>query len=307
MTLPLSGNALSLEVLLEPIDPGQPCGPSLRYDPDYDRLRELRREDDSSLPTGVWQAEAKRADWAAVEQLASELLQRRSKDLMLAAWLGEAWLQRGGLGGLQRALVLLAELCERYPEEVHPQAQDGDQSWRVPPIDWLLRRYAELLHTRLPLMGQGAFAEITLYAWQRLQRQQVASGDSKSAKAALEAAQLQQKKLDEALRAEPLVQWQRKQASLLACQQQLLRLEQWCDRCLGELAPSCQPLRNGWPCSRSSSPCTRKRRCPKNSPRSRRRMPAKATRTARKASRRARRAGRLARRPVARTPTGNCC
>src|SRR3546814_3943115 len=53
---------------------------------------------------------------------------------------------------LQRALVLLAELCERYPEEVHPQAQDGDQSWRVPPIDWLLRRYAELLHTRLPLM-----------------------------------------------------------------------------------------------------------------------------------------------------------
>ncbi|MFM1659064.1 type VI secretion system protein TssA [Pseudomonas aeruginosa] len=243
MTLPLSGNALSLEVLLEPIDPGRPCGPSLRYDPDYDRLRELRREDDSSLPTGVWQAEAKRADWAAVEQLASELLQRRSKDLMLAAWLGEAWLQRGGLGGLQRALVLLAELCERYPEEVHPQAQDGDQSWRVPPIDWLLRRYAELLHTRLPLMGQGAFAEITLYAWQRLQRQQVASGDSKSAKAALEAAQLQQKKLDEALRAEPLVQWQRKQASLLACQQQLLRLEQWCDRCLGELAPSCQPLR----------------------------------------------------------------
>ena len=39
------------------------------------------------------------------------------------------------------------------------------------------------------------------------------------------------------------MQWQRKQASLLACQQQLQRLEQWCDRCLGELAPSCQPLR----------------------------------------------------------------
>ena len=119
--------------------------------------------------------------------------------------------------------------------------------------------------TRLPLMGQGAFAEITLYAWQRLQRQQVASGDSKSAKAALEAAQLQQKKLDEALRAEPLVQWQRKQASLLACQQQLQRLEQWCDRCLGELAPvasrCARSSRNGWPCSRSSSPCTRKRRC----------------------------------------------
>lgn len=311
MTLPLSGNALSLEVLLEPIDPGQACGPSLRYDPDYDRLRELRREDDSSLPTGVWQAEAKRADWAAVEQLASELLQRRSKDLMLAAWLGEAWLQRGGLGGLQRALVLLAELCERYPEEVHPQAQDGDQSWRVPPIDWLLRRYAELLHTRLPLMGQGAFAEITLYAWQRLQRQQVASGDSKSAKAALEAAQLQQKKLDEALRAEP---WCNGSASRPACSPASSNYSAWNSGATAAWANSppvashcARSSRNGWPCSRSSSPCTRKRRCPKNSPRSRRRMPAKATRTARKASRRARRAGRLARRPVARTPTGNCC
>ena len=75
MTLPLSGNALSLEVLLEPIDPGQPCGPSLRYDPDYDRLRELRREDDSSLPTGVWQAEPSAPTgprWSSCE-----LLQRR--------------------------------------------------------------------------------------------------------------------------------------------------------------------------------------------------------------------------------------
>ena len=65
MTLPLSGNALSLEVLLEPIDPGQPCGPSLRYDPDYDRLRELRREDDSSLPTGVWPSAPTGPRWSS--------------------------------------------------------------------------------------------------------------------------------------------------------------------------------------------------------------------------------------------------
>ena len=187
---------------------------------------------------------------------------------MLAAWLGEAWLQRGGLGGLQRALVLLAELCERYPEEVHPQAQDGDQSWRVPPIDWLLRRYAELLHTRLPLMGQGAFAEITLYAWQRLQRQQVASGDSKSAKAALEAAQLQQKKLDEALRAEP---WCNGSASRPACSPASSNYCAWNSGATAAWAnsPSCQPLREviaQWLALLSSSPCTRKRRCPKNSP-----------------------------------------
>ncbi|MGC3039605.1 type VI secretion system protein TssA, partial [Pseudomonas aeruginosa] len=78
--------------------------------------------------------------------------------------------QRGGVGGLLRAQVLLPELCARNPAEVQPQPLDGDQSWRVPPIDWLLRRYSELLDTRQPVIGQGAFAQITLYAWERLQR-----------------------------------------------------------------------------------------------------------------------------------------
>ncbi|VFT08014.1 type VI secretion protein IcmF [Pseudomonas aeruginosa] len=243
MTLPLSGNALSLEVLLEPIDPGQPCGPSLRYDPDYDRLRELRREDDSSLPTGVWQAEAKRADWAAVEQLASELLQRRSKDLMLAAWLGEAWLQRGGLGGLQRALVLLAELCERYPEEVHPQAQDGDQSWRGAAHRLAVAPLCRAAAHAPAADGAGrvrrdhplCLAEVAAPAGRQRRQQERQGGAGSGATSAEEARR--------SVARGALVQWQRKQASLLACQQQLLRLEQWCDRCLGELAPSCQPLR----------------------------------------------------------------
>ncbi|HWV08497.1 MAG TPA: type VI secretion system ImpA family N-terminal domain-containing protein, partial [Pseudomonas sp.] len=79
-----------LQALLAPLSEEAPCGVSLRYEPDFDRLREMRREDDTSLPTGVWKAEVKRSDWAAVERLASDLLKTRSKDLMVAAWLGEA-------------------------------------------------------------------------------------------------------------------------------------------------------------------------------------------------------------------------
>ncbi|MDF5918847.1 type VI secretion system protein TssA [Pseudomonas aeruginosa] len=309
MTLPLSGNALSLEVLLEPIAPEQPCGPSLRYDPDYDRLRELRREDDSSLPTGVWQAEAKRADWAAVEQLASELLQRRGKDPMLAAWLGEAWLQRGGLGGLQRALVLLAELCERYPEEVHPQAQDGDQSWRVPPIDWLLRRYAELLHTRLPLMGQGAFAEITLYAWQRLQRQQVASGDGKKRQGgAGSGATSAEEARRSVARGGP---WCNGSASRPACSPASCNCNAWNSGATAAWANSppvasrCAGHRAMAGLAQGSSPCTRSAAARRTA--TGRRGGRRRRRRGRRASRRARRAGRLARRPVARTPTSSCC
>ena len=50
---------LSIEPYLQPIPGDEVCGPSLRYEGAWDRLRELRREDDASLPTGVWQSELK--------------------------------------------------------------------------------------------------------------------------------------------------------------------------------------------------------------------------------------------------------
>jgi hypothetical protein len=129
-----------------------PCGTDC-YEREYDQLRDLRREDDTSLPTGVWQSAVKRANWPELEALTTVLLLERSKDLMLAAWLGEAWLHLQALDGLPGSLALIAGLCERCPEHLHPQAEDGDQSWRVIPLEWLVRRYSDVLLTRVPLFG----------------------------------------------------------------------------------------------------------------------------------------------------------
>ncbi|WP_338525494.1 type VI secretion system protein TssA [Pseudomonas batumici] len=247
MSQSATGLSLLVAPLLEAISEDAPCGQSLRYEADYDRLRELRREDDTSLPNGVWEKEIKRAEWASVEALASEILQGRSKDLMVAAWLGEAWLHRHGQEGLQAALALLLGLCERYPEQVHPQAEEGDQSWRATPVDWLVRRYAEVLHTRVPLFapgGSSGFSGLSLYGWQQLQGRQVLAGDNKSAKASVEAARLEQQKVNELIRATPLSWWLHSQNLLLASLRQLEALEQWTDRYLGELAPTCGPLRD---------------------------------------------------------------
>ncbi|EIK95428.1 hypothetical protein PMM47T1_16605 [Pseudomonas sp. M47T1] len=229
------------DALLAPLPGAQPCGPSLRYDLDYDRLRELRRADDDSLPTGVWQHTSKQADWAAVESLASQLLSLRSKDLMIAAWLGEAWLHRQGLAGLEAALVLIVGLCERYPDELHPQAQEGDQSWRVTPLDWLVRRYAEVVLVNLPLFDEPQAP--TLYAWQQLQQQQVQANDSKAAKVRAEEAVLQRKKWLERLRAVPVGQWRAGLEHVHRSQVSLAQLEQWGDTWLGLLAPTVAPLR----------------------------------------------------------------
>lgn len=243
MSLPMTETPAS--ELLEPIPGDSPCGPSLRYDPDWDRLRELRREDDSSLPAGVWQADLKRGDWAAVERLAGELLRERSKDLMLAAWLGEAWLQRSGLDGLAAALALLAGLCERYPEELHPQPEDGDRSWRVAPLEWMVRRYDEIILTRSPLFGadHADLAHLTLHGWRQLQQRQVQASDSKADKAAAEAARLEQRKLNEALAQLPVSSFLRAREGMEASLGELDRLDAWCDGWLGDLAPSFSPLR----------------------------------------------------------------
>lgn len=237
--------AAAVSGYLQPIPGEAPCGPSLRYEGAWDRLRELRREDDSSLPTGVWQADLKRGDWAALEQLAGELLCERSKDLMIAAWLGEAWLRRRGLGGIAPALELLSGLCERYPDELHPQPEDGDRSWRVFPLEWMVRHYSDILLTNVPLFGAepADLSHLTLHGWQQLQQRQVQASDSKQDKAAAESARLEQRKLHEALRQLPaslfidIHDWMDSSLATLD------RFAAWSDAWLGELAPGFGPLR----------------------------------------------------------------
>lgn len=237
--------ACSLDALLAPISDNEPCGPSLRHDPVLDRLRELRREDDPTLPAGVWQAELKQGNWAGVEDLASQLLCSRSKDLMLAAWLGEAWLMRLGLAGAAPALGLLAGLCEGYPDDLHPQPQEGDRSWRLPPFEWLVRRYGELLLTRIPLFGEQAegFAQFTLLDLQQLRQRQVQASDSKVDKASAEAARQEQRRLNDLLGRLPASVFADLAREMDASLAGLARLEAWCGDWLADDAPSFTPLR----------------------------------------------------------------
>ncbi len=235
-----------IDRLLEPISSEAPCGQDLRYEREFDQARELRREDDTSLPTGVWQSSIKRAQWPELEKLTTGLLLERSKDLMLSAWLGEAWLHQDGLEGLPGSLALIAGLCERYPEQLHPQAEDGDQSWRVIPLEWLARRYTEVLLTRVPLLDprNGEFDGLCLDAWRRLQVQQVQTNDSKVAKTSAENARSEQKKITEQIRATPLSFWLHSQGSLLLSLQHLQRLEAWSDAYLGSQAPGFKGLQD---------------------------------------------------------------
>nr|HRC85056.1 type VI secretion system protein TssA [Thermoanaerobaculia bacterium] len=153
-----------LASLVAPVSAASPVGTSLRYDPLYDTLKELRRQDDPTLPQGVWKHDLKRADWHQVESLASEALKTRSKDLQLAGWLAEAWLHLHGLPGLREGLKLLAALVRQYWQDVHPQPANGDAEMRLAPLLWANNQLAEALKS-VPLSAPEA-EESVAYDWQ---------------------------------------------------------------------------------------------------------------------------------------------
>lgn len=124
--------------ILKPIDGPAPAGPSLRYDPVYDRIKEARTETDVPVIEGdPWQGERKSADWGQVVKLCSEVIATRSKDLQLAAWLTEGLLRKDGFGGLREGLVLLRELQDQFWDHLHPEIDEGDQEFRAAPLEWV--------------------------------------------------------------------------------------------------------------------------------------------------------------------------
>lgn len=140
---------IDLERLLTPISGARPSGEPLRYAGLFDQIQEARREDDASLPQGVWKTDLKKADWKEVERLCLDALETRSKDLQVAAWLLEAWLHLDGAAGVVQGLRLLAGLCESFWESLHPELEDDDPELRLAPLYWVDERLSEKLRLHI--------------------------------------------------------------------------------------------------------------------------------------------------------------
>ncbi|MCP4923630.1 MAG: type VI secretion system protein TssA [bacterium] len=124
------GEISVIEALLQPISKSSPCGEELHYDVIYDRIQDARSEvaapqDETSPEEGP--------NWTLVKALCEQALRQRSKDLQIAVWLTEAWFYLEGLEGLERGLILLNQLVNKYWLQLFPQ-QEGEQGkegcWR---------------------------------------------------------------------------------------------------------------------------------------------------------------------------------
>ncbi len=155
MTPQQKNQFLDLPKLLAPISREKPAGDYLLYEGTYDQVRESRREDDPGLDQGVWTTDLKKADWGRVQGLCLDALLTKSKDVQLAAWLMESWLQLEGFLGLRKGLEVLCNVTMEFWEDVHPQLEGDDFETRTAPFYWINDKLSVRLKLS-PLVEKGA-------------------------------------------------------------------------------------------------------------------------------------------------------
>lgn len=156
--------AIDIPPLLAPISADAPCGQDASFSDLFDRIREARRADDTSLSQGEWQTEIKVADWRQALDLSAQALTRLSKDLQAAAWLTEALVARHGLDGARDGFALTAGLLEQYWDSLYPELEGDDSEERASRLVWLDKNIAAALW-RIPLNTDPA-QPASLLDWQ---------------------------------------------------------------------------------------------------------------------------------------------
>lgn len=142
---PIDPTAIDWDALMRPVSEDRPGGDYLRYDGPYDAISEARRQDDPDLPQGVWEVELKRADWKRVAAIAIEVLQTKTKDFQIAAWLLESLIHLRGFAGCADGLRVLNLLTEHFWESAHPEIEDNDLDSRLAPLQWIGDKAADAL------------------------------------------------------------------------------------------------------------------------------------------------------------------
>ena len=165
--------AVDVGRFLAPVPGPDPGGDLLRYEGTYDRIQEARRQEDRSLPQGIWQRDLKRADWGRVEALCAEVLESRSKDLQVAAWLLEAWMHLHGFAGVREGLAVIHTLSRTFWDALHPRLAPDDPEARGPVFDWINERLTlTLAGIKLTRPEAADALPYSWFEWQEALRQE---------------------------------------------------------------------------------------------------------------------------------------
>lgn len=151
---------VDVDVLLQELDGGMPCGPNLEYDPLFLEL-EQNALGKPEVQYGKTIVPAVPPEWKLVKKQAFDLL-ARSRDLRVAMPLLRALLALHAIPGFADGMHLIERLIEERWDSVHPQLDpddDNDPTLRINSLATLadntavIRDIKETPFIQLPVLG----------------------------------------------------------------------------------------------------------------------------------------------------------
>jgi type VI secretion system protein ImpA len=229
--------------LLIPIEGPNPSGANLRYDPLYDKIKELRREEDQP-PPGMTERDRKVADNPQVIKLTTDLLTKKTKDLQLAAWLTEALLKQKGFGGLKDGLALCHGLLEKFWDTLYPELEDGDAQSRGAPLGFIGTKL-EIPVKLVPVVEKQPYSLLDYEQAREVGYEELAKADDakKRRAQAVKEGKLTPEVFDKTFEETPKKFYAQAEKDLDACLQNLSELTKTCDEKFGDEGPAFGPLK----------------------------------------------------------------
>ncbi len=150
----MSEDEATLEALgTTPIRADAPTGDNIRYEAEFEQLEaELAKLESLSDET---------VDWQRVEQLAGDILARKSKDMLVAVYLAQALVENKAYPGLLTGLRIIRDLIDNYWDTMFPPAKRLRA--RASAMQWLAEKSAAFASAQIP---QGSDEDALLQAYQ---------------------------------------------------------------------------------------------------------------------------------------------
>lgn len=130
---------------ISPISADQPAGSDVRYEPEFDSLQaEIDKLSSPTASGGV--------DWKKVNALSSQILQEKSKDILVAGYLAVSQIYCAKVDGFVAGVQIYRDLIEKFWDDLFPVKKR--MRGRIGAIEW----WAEKTEGALKQLPSGAFS-----------------------------------------------------------------------------------------------------------------------------------------------------
>ena len=123
-----------------PVSPDQPCGASVRYEPEFEELEAELAKQESLTPTAI--------DWKRVVELSAQILETKSKDLLVSAYLCRGLIEAERYQGLAAGLSVMRDMLLQHWDGLFPEAKRLRA--RGTAVAWLAEKAGAFVRNRVP-------------------------------------------------------------------------------------------------------------------------------------------------------------